>query len=263
MTIFLILLPAIGFSQIVKTNLYRKPVEPVQQETEQKSSPAKSAPKPHAALEAGNLPGEYQRRSAFRITENPVILPQSPQKVVFPGLPFGEVLEAQISESVIAFPDAKAPVRAIVSRGKLKGAILLGEATLEKNSKRIAIEFKKLRGPQKIEAFGVQAVALDAQGILGLKGKYQSGEAKYFSAELIAALAAGYADASVERNVTPFGQTQEPNTAANAGRKAVAGALSRTADRFAEKVRAATEYSVLEGPVAIRILIQDQPKAIE
>lgn len=266
----LFLLSSVGFGQIVKTNLYRKPAEVIQEDIKpQRPGPKGKGPVvrklPTPQPESGNLPAEYRGRaiSSFRASENPVILPSSAQKAVFPGLPFGEALDAEIPESVIAFPESKAPVRAVVSRGKLKGAILLGEATLEKNSKRITVEFKKFRLSQKSESFSLQAVAMDRQGILGLGGNYQSGEAKYFSAELIAALAAGYADASVERNVTPFGHTQEPNTTANAGRKAVAGALSRTADRFAEKVRSATEFSVLEGPVAIRILIQDQPKAIE
>lgn len=97
-------------------------------------------------------------------------------------------------------------------------------------------------------------------GTLGLKGDYVSGEAKYFTAEFIASAAAGFADASISRSTNILGNQTEERSLDTSGKKAIGSALSRTADRFSEKVRAAPEYSILEGPTTIQVLIIEQPK---
>lgn len=130
---------------------------------------------------------------------------------------------------------------------------------MEKNSKRILVQFNRFRPEREATAYSLSGNAYGLDGMLGLEGKHHSGEAKYFTAEFLAAFAAGYADSLVEREKTPFGHTVEDPSVANAGRKATANAMSRTADRFAEKVRTASEFVTLSGPVRIDILIQDQP----
>lgn len=50
---------------------------------------------------------------------------------------------------------------------------------------------------------------MDQDGILGLEGEYHSGENKFFAAELEAAAAAGFADASVNRPTNAFGNQQD------------------------------------------------------
>jgi hypothetical protein len=172
-------------------------------------------------------------------------------------------IRAEIPESLIAFPEGKAPVRARVTSGELKGSVFLGEATLEKNSKRILIEFKKYRLARGMEDYQLNASVLDLKAILGIEGEYNSQEPKFFVAEFLAAGATGYADASIQRSQNVLGNYVEAPTADTVGKKALTAALSKTTERFAEKMKSAHEYSVLEGPIEIQILITEQPKQID
>ena len=253
--------------QVPRTNLFRKePTTSVPVATAPvKEAPLVPRPTQKASQSAGNLPWFYFGRSfgLARFSESPVFLPATPKKTQHSGLPLGAVVDAEILESIVAFTDSKVPVRAVVRSGLLKDTIFLGEATLERNSKRIMIEFRKLRGAQKNDVYSTIANAMDATGLLGLEGEHNSGEAKYFGAEFLAAGAAGYADASVERNQNALGQVIETASVANATKKAFSNALMRTADRFAEKIRTAPEYAIARGPLRIQILIQEQPKLQE
>lgn len=260
MILYLVLLATTASAQGQKTNLYRKekaaevvvdaPMQPVQSKLRNQAQPT---------LANGNLPAFYLGRNASsRIGQgSPVVLPTKQVGRTHQHLKFGEMVEAEIPESVIAFPDSKVPIRAIVRHGRLKGTVFLGEATLERNSKRISIDFTKLRDSRQNESFAIRGAAYDASGSLGVKGKHYSGEAKYFGAEFLAAFAAGYSDALVERDVTPFGQVRNQPTVSNAGREGVANAMSRTADRFANKIKSAPEYVSAQGPVIIQILITE------
>ena len=192
-----------------------------------------------------------------------MILPATNKGSRLKGLRMGEVIIAIIPESLIAFPDSKAPVRARIPHGPLKGSILLGEASLEKNSKRILIDFKKFRAANSNDEYQMTASALDPGGILGIEGKYISQEPKFFAAEFLAAGAAGYADASIDRGQNAFGNNVEAPGRDTIGKKALTSALSKTAERFSEKIKSAPEYSILEGPIEIQILITDQPKQTE
>ena len=217
-------------------------------------------------IDRGNLPTEFQLRSFAQLTanENPIVLPTLAQKnISIPGFELGTVIQAVIRESAIAFPESKVPIRAIVASGTQRGSILLGEATLERNSKRITIEFKKLRLARGNETYELVANALDATGTLGLEGEYESNEGKLLSAELLASAVAGFSDATLERTVGPFGQPLETPSLSNASKKAASSSLTKMAERLGEKVKQAPEYSVLQGPIRIQVLIQSTLKSIE
>lgn len=207
----------------------------------------------------GNLPSYYFNSNGRSISTRSVsILPSTKVFLGLPGIRVGDVLHAEIRESAIAFPDSKAPIRAIVSSGQFKGSLLFGEATLEKNSKRILIKFNKIRKMQSDEAYPLSASVLDDAGILGLKGELVSGESTYFAAEFLAAGAAGFADSTVDRNQNTLGNYVDEPSLSNATKKAFATSLMRTADRFAEKLKSVPEYSILNGPITIQVLIEDE-----
>lgn len=208
----------------------------------------------------GNLPSELRNRGSYAAEESPIVLPTNKLPLRLKDIQLGEVIKAEIKESLIAFNESKAPLRAVISRGNLKGTILVGEASLERNSKRIFIEFKKLRSVNSNQTWSVQAYALDEKGILGLEGRLFSNEGKYFAGELAAAGAAGYADATIKRETNSHGNSVEVPSLDTISKKALSAALSRTADRYAEKLKNVPEYSVLEGPIEIQVLITDQPK---
>lgn len=191
---------------------------------------------------------------------NPIIQPTQPVARELGSLLPGEMQLARIKQSVLAFNEGKAPVAAHLNDVRGRDIVLIGEATLEKNSKRILVDFKVARIENSSEIFELKGHAMDGDGILGLEGDYHSGEPKYFAAELASAAAAGFADSSVNRPTNAFGNQQDERSLDTSTKKAVGSALTRTADRFAEKIRQAPEYSVLKGPMTIKVLILEQPR---
>ena len=254
-----------GFAQ-TRSNLYKKP-EPTIEVSAAKIPPAPNTRSNHKKsaqiqYQNGNLPSYFISRGYFTTENSPVILPTQKQNIKSNDLLSGEVIFAEIRESLIAFNDAKAPVRAIIKSGKLKDSILIGEATLEKNSKRILIDFKKLRIINSNQNYEVTGYALDQNGILGVEGELISGENKYFAAEFLSAAAAGLADASIERNQNALGNYVEKPSPDTLGKKALVSALSTTTNHFSEKLKKSPEYSILEGTFEIQILITEQPTLI-
>jgi hypothetical protein len=258
----MILCMSMANAQVGKKNLYRKPLEaPEAPSAVAAGSSVKIQNPPRVSrIESGNLPAYHSRTPRDpSYGENPVIVPSQARKQIFGSIRLGDIVPARIDSGLLAFPDSKIPVRAIVTQGRLSGSVFLGEASMEKNSKRIVVQFNRFRPEREAASYALTGTAYGQDGLLGMEGKHHSGETKYFTAELLAAFAAGYADSMVDREKTPFGQTIDEPSVANAGRKATANAMSRTADRFAEKVRTAPEFVTLTGPVRIDILIQDQP----
>ena len=210
-----------------------------------------------------NLPSEYGHREQIPFQEAPIIQPSENPGLKMDDLSSGDILSAQILESLLAYPGAKSPIRALITKGKLKGGILTGEATLEKNSKRILIQFQKIRKPREQDTYEMQASGLDGQGLLGLEGEYHSDEPWFFAGEFISAAASGLTDSSIERSQNNLGNYVEAPGIGNATKRAGAQAASRTADHFAEKVKTASEYASLIGPIQIQVLILSSPKLIK
>jgi hypothetical protein len=254
--IILFLLSNFSFSQS-RTNLFKASVLPDKSESINKKEKTKEKSKPKTEIR--NLPLEYRYNNHFVIEESPIVVPTGKMGIKFKDLRPGDLTTATIKESVFAFQDSKAPVRAIITSGPLKGSIFIGEANLEKNSKRILIEFKKFRDPNIKDNYSVIASAMDSKGILGLSGTVISNEESYFAAEVIAAGAAGYADSTIQRDQNAFGNSVDNRSTDTFAKKAIVAGLSKTAERFSEKLKQAPEYSVLEGPIQIQILILEQP----
>jgi len=267
MRLVLILLLTIQVNAQMRSSLYKKPKTEVKETaiTENAVTTKKTTNRHKTANnsnETRNLPNYYLNRGYYFADNSPVVLPTQKQNIKSNDLLSGEVIHAEIKESLIAFNDAKASVRAIITSGKLKGSVLIGEATLEKNSKRILIDFKKLRTLGSNQNYEVTGYALDTKGILGLTGHLISGEDKYFAAEFLSAAAVGVADASIERNQNAYGNYVEKPSTDTIAKRALVNALSTTTNLFSEKLKKAPEYSVLEGTFEIQVLITEQPTLI-
>ncbi|MDZ4084485.1 MAG: hypothetical protein U1E10_16190 [Bdellovibrionales bacterium] len=235
-----------------KTPLFREKVEEYRIKATADNSTAAALARQKAAA--------WGPQWAQIVSGNPIVTPIQPVSREIDSLKPGEIKSAHITQSVLAFNDGKAPVSAMLTDDKRRDIILIGEATLEKNSKRILIDFKTARLNTSSEIFEVKASALDQEGTLGLLGEYISGESKFFLAELSAAAASGFVDSSINRQVGAFGNQTDERSLDTNSKKALGSALTRTADRYAEKVRAAPEYSILKGPSLIKVLILEQPK---
>lgn len=264
--LFIVLLSLQVHAQM-RSNLYKKPDAEVKESVSKKelvTNQKVAHRKPQAYIQptTGNLPSYLISRGHFSSENSPIVLPTQKQSIKSNDLLSGEVITAEVKESLIAFNDAKAPVRAIIKSGKLKDSVLIGEATLEKNSKRILIDFKKLRTINGNQNYDVVGYALDEKGILGLEGNLVSDEGKFFAAEFLSAAAAGVADASIERNQNAYGNYVENPTGDTLAKKALVSALSTTTNHFSEKLKKAPEYSVLEGTFYIQVLITEQPTLI-
>ncbi|RYZ89886.1 MAG: hypothetical protein EOP06_08660 [Proteobacteria bacterium] len=255
-----------------RTNLFKKPADSV--EPNIVSSTAKavevSARKPSSSVgENPDTKGAvglhqsaetYGTRNWTMVSDGNVIVSAAKSLRTLNDLRPGDLLPASIRMSVIAFSDGKAPVVAelyLPARGQF---VLLGEATLQQASKRISVQFKSIRKADSDVVYSFKASALEADGTVGLKGELHSGSAKFFPAELASAAAAGFADSTVSRSTNALGNTIEQPSLDTHAKKALSSAMLHSAERFGEIQKAETEYSTLEGPVVIQVLIEEQPK---
>lgn len=213
---------------------------------------------PMGAPAPGNLPSHLRVLAPSQ--DSPIILPAENPGLKLAEISTGDLLIATIPEGLLAYQGSKSPVRALITKGPLKGGALTGEATLEKNSKRIVITFKNLRPPKDQDIYELQAHAVDYQGLLGVKGDYHSDEPWFFAGEFLAAGAAGLMESQVEREQNQYGNFVQHPGIENATKKAGATAASRTADHFSEKIKSAPEYSTLAGPIQIRVLVMSPAK---
>lgn len=243
-----------------RTNLFRKdPEADKKAEVTSEALPQVKKKRLHPVMSESNLPDTYSRTvSSISIEESPVVIPTLKSKILFGSLKPGDLLQVEISESLFAFAESKTPVRAIVSTGPLKGAILIGEANLEKHSKRIGIRFKQFRTLTN-EVFSFDAVALDSVGILGLKGKLMSSDTNYFAAQIAAAAAAGYIESTITRDQNVFGNVTDSKSQDTFSKKALTSGLSKTSELLAEQFKQSSEYATLVGPISLQVLSLEQP----
>jgi hypothetical protein len=204
--------------------------------------------KKRQSRKSGNLPTYFVVRSEPK--EISIIAPQGKGKI--PGLLVGDVLQGVIPHSVIAFPDEKAPVLAEVTAGKFKGATLVGHSKLERNSKRVFIEFTHMTfREQTVE---LAATALTSDGQPGFVGEYHSQGLKYFTGDFLSSMTGAYFDSLVPRYRSLLGNIEDnsPNSAVKRGLSA--GAMA-TAERYREKLRNTPEFSELAGPFQFQAVV--------
>jgi len=151
----------------------------------------------------------------------------------------------------------------IITTKSRKKVILLGEANLEPNSKRISISFSKLRFENETSIWSLKGNVIDLAGIPGIEGKIYSNEDKYFLAQLLSSTSAGAVDASIARNENLLGNQTEEKSLDTISKKALVSALGKTTELFAEKLKRSPEYSIANGPIEIRVLITDVVKSID
>lgn len=244
-------------------NLFKRSTfEPPQKKLEEQTAQQKKQPTPRqiaSSTEARNLPNYFNAISHVQINDNVIVTPTQKVHIISSFLRVGELYHAQIKESLMAFSEGKIPVRAVLK--DKPDCVLLGESSLERASKRILVVLNKIRCANQV--WSITAHAIDHNGYFGIEGTLVSREDKYFAAELLSAGAAGFVDATVERNQTAIGTIVERPSLDTASKRALGTALMRSAERFADKIKNLQEYVHLKGPVQIKILVTDQPKLLE
>lgn len=211
---------------------------------------------------ASNLPNIYQRSnpsSSEGQKKSQVILPQVQDERLY-SLRAGDEFDVEILHSVIAFSDERAPVVGRIISGAFRGAKILGSSRLEKNSKRVFIEFQRLS--LRDSEYEIQGVALTLSGQSGFIGEYHSREAEYFGGEFLSAMTAAFFEGQVPRYTNFLGQTQEDHSMDSAVKKGLAAGAMSTAELFKEKLKKVPEFSEIRGPFRTKILIQNGNKRV-
>jgi hypothetical protein len=238
-----------------------KPQEETPKPQTSGTRPRIKAPRTEAApvVRQGNLPYDYNNRSVQRLAKTSVfVVSPGDIKTKLRALAMGEIIMAEIPHWIIGFPDEKAPVVAIVKDQKLKGATFLGESWLEKNSRRIFIEFKYVTINRK--TYSLRATARTALGVPGFEGVYHSNEGALFAGNFMSAFVAGYFEGQIPQTTTPYGTVIQDTTIDSAWKKGMATGAMQTADAFREKLKKVPEFSELRGPTQVEILITDEGK---
>lgn len=232
-----------------RESLYRAEEPQATQESEEVVPKKESRPKKPTTQKqpppTGNLVAEMSEAERSTGGAGAVIIPKGP--VRHPSLKPGKSLIAEIEHTVVVFPESKTPVVArILSKG-FEDMILIGEATLEKNSKGIAINFDRLSHQKENSIFQIK-------GSAQTEGEYHTNSDKLFVAEFLSAAAAGFVEASVQREQAVLGNYVETPSVENQAKRAGAGALAKSGERFAERVRSAREFSVLRTTI-VHVLV--------
>jgi hypothetical protein len=216
---------------------------------------------PTRAPELGNLPSYLAAgsRSVAESQQEVVVVAEKPRGALLPGLRAGDILQAVLDQSIKASPSVPTPIRARVAAGRFRGAFVLGSATFDRELKRILLTFESLRLPKSETTYAFKAAGLAPSGQVGLEGDHHTQEGAFFVGEVLAATAAGVADATTQRTQTALGTYQTEPTVANAGKQGAVQALSKTAERMAERARTAPEYTEIEAGRDIQILIEQSP----
>lgn len=227
--------------------------------TQSKPFNTKQVPRRKTPVErSGNLPNYFTRQRSAEAPSSQLIQKPSGSVEYLRAVQVGDSIQATVQHSVIAFPDEKAPVVAQINSGSLRGMRIIGESHLERNSRRIFINFDRLVVGGRI--FKVKAQGVSSKGQPGLIGKYYSREAEYFAGDFLSSFVAGYFDGLVPRKTNVFGEVEADTSVDSAVKKGLASGALSSSERFREKLKKVPEFSEIKGPIELTILILDQPK---
>lgn len=212
-----------------------------------------------------NLPQHYVGVSwdGFAATERTLQVRQAePVKVI--DLRAGDVIHAVVEHELEVWPNVEAPVRAVIIRGKYKGAYLLGDARLDPARKRALIDFSRIRtfGLVGDRSLSIKGIATDEEGRLGLGGNYHSESGKFFFAEVLASAATGFTDATIQRQQNAIGNWVQEPSVANAGKAGLANALAKRSERWAQQEAQAPEWTELGAFREIRVVLKQDPTEV-
>ncbi len=215
-----------------------------------------------AELAQSNLPSYYSGidRSAFKSSDKAVYVPQN-SVVKLGSVKTGDIFHAVIEQRIKSSPSVATPIRAMVTSGGLSGGFFVGEATLDRELKRILLSFNKVRSRDG-KTYNLKAAGLSTEGSVGLEGEYHSQAGAFFLGELASATAAGVLDSTINRNQNALGNYVQEPSLSNSAKNGAVTALSRTADRMADGVRQAPEFTEIEGYQAIQVIVQEDPTEI-
>lgn len=100
----------------------------------------------------GNLPSYARRTSPVEEYDVPTIIPKNADFNNHIEARPGDTLKAVISQNIVAYPGSKSPVTGRILEGKFKGALILGDATMDEFLKLVESKEKKRQREKSTEA---------------------------------------------------------------------------------------------------------------
>jgi hypothetical protein len=213
----------------------------------------KAAKQKHTKARGAILPLEYLLPLKRESNLSELVSPPKGSRETLRQIRVGDLIDLRVQHSVIAFPDERSPVIAVAEAGSSRGLRFIGESYLEKNTHRIFVEFTRV--VQGEQVFNLKGVAVSEKGQPGLVGEYHSREALLFAGDFTASFVAGYFDGLVPRQRNVFGQMESDQSVDAAVKKGLASGALSTAERFREKLKKVPEFSEIQGPFDLKILV--------
>jgi hypothetical protein len=211
--------------------------------------------------ESGNLPPYATRNEPLTNYQSGIVLPQNKTGgEVLDSIHSGDILKCRISQSFKAYENSQIPVRAIVTGGKLKGAILMGTASMDAKTKVVRVNFTELR--LKTDEMYTFTGGIFAKSGEELEGEYETHYWKYFWSEALLSATSGYANATVERSKNAYGQYETDNTAENAAKIGVAAGISTTVKELSDRAKSAPEFTKIEGPIFVEVMVLKESRKL-
>jgi hypothetical protein len=171
----------------------------------------------------------------------------------------GSVFRAVIDQAILVSPSTPNPITATITSGPLSGATILGEASFGRELKCILLNFSLIKSKEGDATYQLKAVGTAPSGEACLEGEYESQNGRFFLAELLATGTAVMVDSQVSRSQNALDNYVEESSLANAGKKALAASMTKTAEHAAEGMKTAPEFTRLPGFQEIRVIFQTDP----
>jgi hypothetical protein len=209
----------------------------------------------------GNLPDYAIRKDGMVKAQSSIILPQSKNTgEVLESLHIGDILKCRIAQSFKAYENSQVPIRAVISAGQFKGGLLLGVASMDIKTKVVQINFTELR-TKKDEVFTFLGGVFAKSGE-ELEGEYESHYWKYFWSEALLSATSGYAQSTIATSKNAFGGYEAQNSPENAAKIGMATGLSTTVKELSERAKSAPEFTKIEGPIFVEVMVLREARKI-
>ena len=207
----------------------------------------------------GNLPHFYHTTVAPRDIEGVVYVPVRKAKILSEAR-IGDSYRAVIAQRLKVSSQTPQPIRATVIEGSLKGSLVMGEAHLDSELKRIFLTFSKIRTAHDRKVYEFKGSGLALDGRVGIEGEYHGSSGKLLISEAITAFGAAALDSTIQRTQNQFGAYQNEPSLSNAMKSGAVGSTSRILEKANNASKNPPEFTEMDGFQEIMILVEQEAK---
>jgi hypothetical protein len=181
-------------------------------------------------------------------------------KEKFKGLQRSAILKARINDSITAYEGSKDPVKATITEGPYRGAVLFGFATMDKVTKNVIVAFDTFIPLNSNETFKTLATIKDQDGNSGLVGVLESRYWETFFLQFALNSASAAANATTQYSQTSFGNYNAVPGSDSAIKQGLAGGFNKLAEKVERDSVSKPDYTTVQGPIYVRVYILEQPE---